>query len=1230
MNKTLWLKYIRQNKYLLLFIVFAASGWLFNHWHFNLHSPEELVQHINLVLFEKEQKADLVTDTMMHQIRNNTFTRWINENNENIDDFYKEQGLAYYVYDQNRLIYWTNNAIAIPEDTLWHQARFKKLGNTYAEIRTRKYKQIEIIALIQIKSGYPFENEFLKNKFHPSFNINCPFLISIDEQNPTNQIRNKEGEYLFSLYSDNTCKKKDSIKLSVTFLLIGLFFLLLFGRDKFKNTRFTPGGFILFSAILIILRVLAQITQAPDIFHSMAIFKPEYFACSHLFPSLGDLLITVTLVVYLVFVFYSKVNLAEPESSNKTRITILWFIWTLVIVAYALAGQFIFTHLLIDSNFQYEAYDVLNLSLFSFIGYFILISIFIGFILLIDKAIIQIKNVTSFPIILKIILIASAIGLVVILAGHYQKWLVSFLFFMTILTYWFRVRLKSMPRFGTVIILIALFSVYATYFIRKQNFVKRIEESKVLAVNLAREQDPVAEVIIAEMMEQVQSDTIIKDFLQQEWFSFDELVNYIQSKYFTGYLGRYNFQLMLCNSGDSVLLDETTNEWAHCYTFFKNLLDANATETNIPGLYHLKNINGGINYFVKNRLSLDNGWDDVTLFLELTSKPNFEVLGYPKLLLEKPLGLYGSYTNLSFAKYSGTQLIEQTGDFPYAFDRSVYGFPKQEFTFFQTEGYDHLLYHTNSDNSVLVSFPTIKFYNIVISFTYIFLFLLFQATVLLIIGNRFAHIVEIKFNIKNKIVYSLLLILLISLFIVGSGTIFYTFRQFERGQNEILAEKLQSVLIEIEHKLADVQNIQTISPDYLTSLLVKFSNVFYTDINMYDKQGDLLATSRNEIFNKKLTSTRMNAEAYRELVLNKKAKVVHKENIGKLEYYSAYVPFLSSERQLLAYINLPYFAKEVVFRQELMRVVVAIINIYAFLIILGIGVAVYMSNRITEPLRMLQQRIRNIDLSRQNERISYAGDDEIAELVLEYNRMLDELDKSAKLLAKSERESAWREMAQQIAHEIKNPLTPMKLSTQLLERSWENKDADFNERLQRFTSNLIEQIDSLSSIATAFSQFAQMPHAQAQKVNLTERILQSSELFKECSYVDFGLRFDKNKPVYVKADNERMLQVFNNLVKNAIQAIPKENQGKINISIKQNEDAVVVEIQDNGVGVSSEMKDKLFQPNFTTKSSGTGLGLAIVKNIVEEFGGSIWFETQEGKGSTFFVSLPVFREETKE
>jgi nitrogen fixation/metabolism regulation signal transduction histidine kinase len=237
--------------------------------------------------------------------------------------------------------------------------------------------------------------------------------------------------------------------------------------------------------------------------------------------------------------------------------------------------------------------------------------------------------------------------------------------------------------------------------------------------------------------------------------------------------------------------------------------------------------------------------------------------------------------------------------------------------------------------------------------------------------------------------------------------------------------------------------------------------------------------------------------------------------------------------------------------------------------------------------------------------------------------MVQELEKSAELLAQSERESAWREMAKQIAHEIKNPLTPMKLNVQHLQRTIEEGKED-PALVDRISATLIEQIDSLSAIANEFSDFAKMPRAQTGSVNLVKKLENLLLLFEASDKSTVHLDLQGWKKVYVFADKEQLMRVFINLVKNGIQSVPDKREARIQISLEVEEDShALVSIRDNGKGVPEEIRDKLFRPNFTTKSAGMGLGLAISANIVRSMGGSIWFETALEQGTTFFVQLPL-------
>ena len=237
--------------------------------------------------------------------------------------------------------------------------------------------------------------------------------------------------------------------------------------------------------------------------------------------------------------------------------------------------------------------------------------------------------------------------------------------------------------------------------------------------------------------------------------------------------------------------------------------------------------------------------------------------------------------------------------------------------------------------------------------------------------------------------------------------------------------------------------------------------------------------------------------------------------------------------------------------------------------------------------------------------------------------MVLELGESAKKLSESERELAWREMARQVAHEIKNPLTPMKLNIQHLQRAWYDKNDKLETTFEKVTKVLIEQIDSLSNLASSFSDFAKMPMERFEVCNLVEIVQNSVLLFEKASQVNFTFK-TQSKNIRVYTDKEQISRVFNNLIKNAIQAIPEELIGQIEINITTNQKYVNITVKDNGTGIPEEIKEKVFVPSFSTKSSGMGLGLAISKKILETSNGTIRFETRKDVGTTFYIQLPLY------
>ncbi|MGO3305935.1 MAG: ATP-binding protein, partial [Sphingobacterium sp.] len=306
-----------------------------------------------------------------------------------------------------------------------------------------------------------------------------------------------------------------------------------------------------------------------------------------------------------------------------------------------------------------------------------------------------------------------------------------------------------------------------------------------------------------------------------------------------------------------------------------------------------------------------------------------------------------------------------------------------------------------------------------------------------------------------------------------------------------------------------------------------------------------------------------------------------------------------------------------------------ILNIYTFIIILFGFIAVALSRKITQPLDIVRQKLAETQLSSKiNEPLYWGRNDEIGMLIKEYNYMLVKLEESAKQLRDAEREKAWRDMAKQVAHEIKNPLTPMKLGIQQLVRTYNAGDPRFTERLQRISESIIEQIDSLSTIATEFSAFAKLPETNLTKINLIEEIIKAMNLFNSSTHTSILLTNNTNDhEVFILGDRDQVLRSFNNLFKNAIEASIGRKRVRIDVNLHYKDDKwIIIRIDDNGYGIPDEVIPNIFKPNFTTKSSGTGLGLAFVKQTVTGIGGRIRFITKANVGTTFFITLPKLEE----
>jgi len=726
----------------------------------------------------------------------------------------------------------------------------------------------------------------------------------------------------------------------------------------------------------------------------------------------------------------------------------------------------------------------------------------------------------------------------------------------------------------------------------------------------------------------ISKDTTLGNMMNVDAFDmvdFERITNYLQETYFTGYWRNFYFDPVPCRSDQFLKINEGRVVTQNCFSFFEDRIRRDGRQLTGTDFYFIDN-QGGRSYYIgkmffKGKKGITNG-----LFIELYSDLNMFQPGYSELLLDKNYHGYARLKDYSFAKYINGEIVLRTGEFPYDKTDADYINENTEFKYFTTDGFNHVLYK-NGNATVLISRPELTLGDITISFAYLFAFTLLFLNLIFLAIRRPDLKSVFALNFRQKLQMSFIGVLVFSFILIGYVVSSFTIGQYLTRHNDNLKEKLNSVYLELE---GNISNEKYLSNDWrnqnyssLNDLLIKLSNVFETDINIYDLNQLLIATSRPEIFFRNLTSRRMDNSAYTNLDILRRSEYFQKEKIGSLEYLSAYLPFFNTDGKVIAYLNLPYFRMQSVLAKEISNLIVAVINFTLLLILITTSIAVFISGRITAPLTMLGEGLASVEVGKKSKQLSYKGKDEIGELVKQYNRMVDEIEESTHKLANSEREYAWREMAKQIAHEIKNPLTPMKLNVQQLLKSWKDKAPGFDRKLEQFTENQIEYIDNLSSIASAFSAFAKMPGNNPAEVNIIDQIKTTLGLFRNTDNVTFRVQWPHESKVIVYADKEHINGIFSNLFKNGIQSIPSAREGVIKVQIIVKSDTVVISVSDNGTGIPDELQKRLFTPNFTTKTSGMGLGLSIVKRYIENANGKIWFESEADKGSTFYIELPL-------
>lgn len=745
---------------------------------------------------------------------------------------------------------------------------------------------------------------------------------------------------------------------------------------------------------------------------------------------------------------------------------------------------------------------------------------------------------------------------------------------------------------------------------------QKFENNQVreLTISLSVERDPSFENSYRGFVDAARNDTVFHAMILSEDVMDVVVKDYMRNFLFDSVMNRYNVSVTLCNPGLELVL-QPYDFVENCDQYFLSKVTENDGALLGNGLYFVDYNTLDPNYLGAISISLADTLDISTVYLEFSKPIAPQGYGLSNTLRDEHSMLPKDY---SVACYRDSLLVYKVGSymFPnylsdYHHDLNVFSYGKKlKHYVHQSDDSKVVAVCLNRRNWMELTSPFMVFFLSLLLLYWLVYFVVFRT-----IAPPLSNSLSRRFQVMVWIVLS------ISFLVVGPVSVIYMKGLYTQKTEDFHFERTRTLLLDITGEVDFSFLKQPGFRTMLDDILKHYSETFFTDINIYGLDGKMLATTTPEMIDMRLQSSLMNAEAFQNMQGEKSLYYIHDESLGKAVYQSAYISIQDEAGKTMAYLNTPYFTSQSALRVEVINYVLTYINIITLIILLSLPLVLFSTRRITYPLTQLQDKMRQVDINKTNEKIEWKSKDEIGALIKQYNQLVVELEKSAAELRRTAAESAWRGVARQVAHEIKNSLTPMRLSVQMLQRSMENGSADLNEHTKRTTATLIEQIDALSDIASSFSTYAKLPENHPAPLDLAELVGNVVNLYDNEENITFQYTFDATKDHTFNGDKTNLNSAIGNLVKNAAQAIGTKPVGRIEVVLEALEDGFVISIKDNGKGIKEEDKKMIFVPNFTTKTGGSGVGLSLTYNIIQAAGGTITFESEEGVGTEFKIFL---------
>ena len=1220
------MKAIQQYTILGIAILLLSTAFFWDNVNQRSEDLSGFVEQIEKYIKDSEEKVvnTFKDDALLQRLVSNQY----NEDDWKTFKALNQEDYSLFIYKNKELRFWsTNKVIPVKEEigeTSKRSMKLVKFNNSWFEL-IKETKQISkdtftLIGLIPIYYQYDIENEHIEDHF--ALTASIPKSIRVTEKNNNFPIRNNTNEILCYLQHTSSFTSHSMILTLMTLYILGFIFLcgfLSLLSNDFTEEHSPLFGFLFLTVSLFILRYITLVQPYDTIFTNIDLFQGDEFITPIVSSSVMGLLINCILILWVVTFFFLKVPLKQPTNYNIRQQQFIVFIGYWVIFLSFMWFNNIIRDLIIKSNITLEFDNIFKLDSYSYLGLISIFLLVLSLFLLSNKIISNsIKSVINNATKLKVGGIFLAIILVLTLMGWaaLNVLLLSFfiIFYIALFERFANQNTTSLQWIGawlfTYSILVAgliLFFNHHNERVNRIEFAERVvtkrdieAEKQFSSIEMQVLTEDVVRNIANPVIPRYVIEDAIKDVNKDNSYL---LENYDLSLHFFNRIGKGRKGEKASFKDLAKMIEESDS------TVSKNLFFWNEEESE--------------DYAYIAQLQIqDNDRNLGSIILKYTPRDVDATNAYPELLTDRSLSS-NSRLNYDFAIYKNGEKYKDKGN-KYPFNLEFAPPEKiKSYYFTSKDDRSYLVYKADKEQTVIVAIDEATNLRPISLFSYIFAFLSFLILIVVTINRVVGLMPNVLVfspqpSLRNRIQTSVIALIIITFFTIGLVTFFYFRADSDEYHSSRLTRKARGVIGSVDYWM----KVNAKDSTYLLDIEA-LSKIHRLDVNFFDTKGVLVTSSQPEVFNKGLLAQQMAPKAYYSMMQTEVTSFTELESIGDLAFNVAYRAVKNEKEELVGFLGLPYYSERSDFNEDIAAFIGTLLNVYVALLIIAFFAAFLTANSITRPLSQLRDKLRAVELGRKNEALEWATKDEIGDLIDEYNKMLVELERSASKLATSEREGAWREMAKQVAHEIKNPLTPMKLSIQYLNHAYQSRPEAIGPMLKRVSTTLVEQMDGLARIATEFSNFAKMPSAQNEFIIINELVQNVYSLFSNNNEVDMTLNMP-NEDYSVFADRKQILRVLNNIVKNAIQAIPDDRRGVITVELKEElGDSVIIHVTDNGCGIPEDKIHSVFVPNFTTKSSGTGLGLAISRKIIEHAGGTISFVSQENISTIFTVRLPI-------